>query len=504
MLNKEISNRLRAGSLVILVEEPDELLAVESAKIAAKAFEPVTTASAADSDVADKIAAHKTGKGTLIISDFLRAYGNNPVLMRLVREVALQQRTTKEIDDEERPGKKKKIVEPYSRLILIEVPGVEVPTALRSDIEYLIPKIPSVMELKSELADFVKQHDAKVNGGKEGEHAVASAVAGLPRHEAARLFARCWIEKQALDPVWLRKEKAERVAERLGGALTFVDTDVPSVGGLGGLKAWLGTRRKAFGTEDAKKFGLPEPKGVLILGIPGTGKSLTSKTLARDWGLPLLKLDAGKLFGSLVGQSEAQTRQAIEAAEACAPCILWIDEIEKGLSSGGQDGGTSQRVFGSLLTWLQDKEAPVFVVATANAIDGLPPELLRKGRFDEIFFVDLPTETERMDIARIHVERHGRKAKDLKPSEIAANTAGFSGAEIEQVILDGMFTAYDQDRDVTLSDILHAAKDTVPLSKTMEGKVTALREWVKGRAKPAASVVTPESAPSHRRAGIAA
>ncbi len=488
MLNKEISNRLRAGALVILVEESDELLAVESAKIAAKAFEPITTASAADQDVMDKIAAHKSGEGTLIVSDFLRSYGNNPVATRLVREISLQQREK---------GKT------FSRLILVEVPGLDVPASLRSDIEYLIPKIPTVAELKSELADFVKQHDAKVGGGKEGEHAVASAVAGLPRHEAARLFARCWVENKSLDPVWLRTEKAARVSERLSGALTFVNTDVPPVGGMVGLKTYLNARRKAFGTEDAKKFGLPEPKGILLLGIPGTGKSLTPKTLGRDWGLPLIRFDIGKLFGSLVGQSESQTRQAIEAVEACAPCICWIDELEKGLSSGGNDGGTSQRVLGTILTWLQDKSAPVYVVATANSVENLPPELLRKGRFDEIFFVDLPTQDERLEIARIHVERHGRKATVLKPSEIAAATTGFSGSEIEQVIIDAMFTAYDQDRDVTLADILHSVKNTVPLSKTMEHKVTGLREWAKGRAKPAArETAAPVAGP--RRAGVAA
>lgn len=487
MLNKEIGNRLRAGALVVLVEESDELLAVESAKIAAKAFEPITTASASDQDVMDKIAAHKSGDGTLIVSDFLRSYGNNPVAARLVREVALQQREK---------GK------PFSRLILVEVPGLDVPASLRSDIEYLIPKIPTINELKSELADFVKQHDAKVSGGKEGEHAVASAVAGLPRHEAARLFARCWVENKNLDPVWLRTEKAARVSERLSGALTFVNTDVPPVGGMDGLKNYLGARRKAFGTEDAKKFGLPEPKGILLLGIPGTGKSLTPKTLGRDWGLPLIRFDIGKLFGSLVGQSESQTRQAIEAVEACAPCICWIDELEKGLSSGGNDGGTSQRVLGTILTWLQDKTAPVYVVATANSVANLPPELLRKGRFDEIFFVDLPTHDERLEIARIHVERHGRKITVLKPSEIATATAGFSGSEIEQVIIDGMFTAYDQDRDVTLADILQSVKGTVPLSKTMEGQVTHLREWAKGRAKPAArEMATPVAGP--RRAGVA-
>lgn len=487
MLNNEISNRLRSGALVILVEESDELLAVESAKIAAKAFEPVVTASAADQDLVAKIEAHKSGEGTLILSDVIRAFGNNPVIARLIREVALQQREK---------GK------PFSRLILIEVPGVEVPPAIRSDIEYLIPKIPTVQELKSELADFVKQHDAKVAGGKEGEHAIASAVAGLPRHEAARLFARCWIEKQALDPVWLRKEKAARVSERLSGALTFVDTDTPNVGGMAGLKTWLSARRKAFGTEDAKKFGLPEPKGILLLGIPGTGKSLTPKTMGREWGLPLVRFDVGKLFGSLVGQSESQTRQAIEAVEACAPCICWIDEIEKGLSSGGNDGGTSQRVLGTILTWLQDKTAPVFVVATANSVENLPPELLRKGRFDEIFFVDLPTHDERVEIARIHVERHGRKVGTLKPVDIATQTAGFSGSEIEQVIIDGMFTAYDQDRDVTLADVLASVKNTVPLSKTMETKVTGLREWANGRAKPAArEKIVPVAGP--RRVGVA-
>lgn len=500
MLHHEISNRLRAGALVVLVEEPDELLAVESAKIAAKAFEPVTTASAADPDVLDKIAAHKSGEGTLIVSDVIRSYGNNPVAARLIREVALQQRAAEEGQDEN--GRKTKRVKPYSRLILVEVPGVEVPAAIRSDIEFLIPKIPTVQELKSELSDFVKQHDAKIAGGKEGEHSIASAVAGLPRHEAARLFARCWIEKQALDPVWLRKEKAARVSERLGGALTFVDTDCPNVGGMTGLKSWLGARRKAFCTEDAKKFGLPEPKGLLLLGIPGTGKSLTPKSMGRDWGLPLVRFDIGKLFGSLVGQSESQTRQALAAVEACAPCICWIDEIEKALSSGGNDGGTSMRVLGTILTWLQDKTAPVFVVATANSVANLPPELLRKGRFDEIFFVDLPTEAERLEIARIHVERHNRKVTTLKPSEIAKATTGFSGSEIEQVIIDAMFSAYDQDRDVTLEDVLKSIQNTVPLSKTMETQVTHLREWAKGRAKPAAQEKTAQVA-GPRRVGAA-
>lgn len=491
MLSQDINKRLRSGGLVILVEESDEFLAVGSAKLAAVGYQPITFASAADQDVIDKITAHRAGNGTLIVSDFLRAYGNNPIAARVIREVALQQ------------AEKDK---PSSRLILIEVPGVDVPAAIRSDIEYIVPAIPDVRELKNELKDFINQHDVKIHGGANGDefkHSVAASVAGLPRHEANRLFCRCIIEEGKLSPVWLRREKAARVAERLGGALTFVDTDTPSVGGLGGLKTWLAARRKAFGTEEAKKYGLPEPKGVLLLGMPGTGKSLTAKTVAREWGLPLLKLDAGKLFGSLVGQSEAQTRQAIEAAEACSPCILWIDEIEKGLAGGGGlDGGTSQRVFGTLLTWLQEKTKPVFVVATANAIDGLPPELLRKGRFDEIFFVDLPTIDERVDIVRIHVLRHGRDVKVIKPIEIAKATDGFSGAEIEQAIIDGMFSSYDQDRDVRLDDILNVIKNTAPLSKTMEAKLTALRQWSKGKAKPAAAPVAEVLPSAPRRVGV--
>lgn len=484
MIHREINNRLRAGAIVVLVEDPDEALALESAKVAAKQFLPITVKSAADQDSLDTLEKHKAGDGTLILCDFLRAFGNNPVAVRMIREVALQQRTDKK---------------PFSRLILIEVPGVEVPPALRGDIEYLIPSMPDVKALRSELDDFLKLQDIKLPGNGETRHAIAAAVAGLSRHEAMRLFSRCWVDKQNLDTVWLRTEKATRVSERLGGALTFVDTNTPDIGGMSSLKSWLDSRQGAFGSEKAKEFGLPEPKGVLFLGPPGTGKSLTAKTTARRWGVPLLRLDAGKLFGSLVGQSESQTRQAIEAAEACAPCVLWIDEIEKGLSQGGLDGGTSQRVFGTMLTWLQEKTKPVFVVATANDVSGLPPELLRKGRFDEIFFVDLPSLNERFEIVKIHLAQRNRNGIDAK--QIATATEGFSGAEIEQAIIEGMFTAFSKERDVKLSDILDAIKGTVPLSKTMEAKIKALKSWADGRAKMASAPVSVEvgTEPSSRR-----
>lgn len=468
-IHKEINNRLRAGSLVILVEDHDEALALESAKVAAKQFLPITVKTAADSDVADVLAGHKAGDGTLILCDFVRSYGNNPMFVRMIREVALQVRADNK---------------PFSRLILIEVPGVVVPESIRGDIEYLIPKMPDVADLCAELDEFIKNQDITLPGGMETRNELATAVAGLSRHEAMRLFSRCWVELgQKLDAVWLRKEKATRVSERLGGALTFVDTNTPDIGGMDELKVWLNQRKDAFGSEKAKEFGLPEPKGLMMVGPPGAGKSLASKTIARLFGSPLIRLDVGKLFGSLVGQSEAQVRNAIEAAEACAPCVLWIDEIEKGLSSGGLDGGTSQRVFGTLLTWLQEKVKPVFVVGTANDVSSLPPELLRKGRFDEIFVVSLPTLRERHEIAKIHLERRKRTGIDAK--QIATATAGFSGSEIEQAIIEGMYKAFASKRDVKLTDILEAVRGTVPLSNTMKEKLDALKAWSTGRTKAA-------------------
>lgn len=489
MLNKDISSRLRAGALVVLVEDADELIARKAAELAGKQFQPVVLSTAADPEVLTKIEAHRKGEGTLILSDVLRAHGQNPVVTRLIREIALQ----------EPPDGKKP-----SRLILIEVPGVQVPEALRSDIEYIRPKVPTVKELKEELSAFAKAQDAKLPDA-ETRHEVASSVAGLPRHEAFRLFCRSWAEKAELDVVWLRREKATRIAERLGGALTFVDTDCPDVGGADILKDWLKSRQNAFLSEAARKYGLPEPKGVLLLGAPGNGKSLTVKDIGKSWGLPLLRLDAGKLYGSLVGQSESQTRQAIEAAEACAPCILWIDEIEKGFGNGGGlDGGTSQRVFGTLLTWLQEKTAAVFVAATANSIEALPPEMLRKGRFDEIFFVDLPNVTERFEIAKIHLLRRGRDPKKVNANQIAGVTEGFSGAEIEQAIIDALFTAYnDEGREVTTQDVLEAVKATVPLSKTMKDKIDGLRAWAKGRAKLASTPLGLNSNEEVRRVGVA-
>lgn len=486
-LQRSILDRLRAGALVVLVEEADEILALGASDMAAKAIstDGLTVVSILDPDFMEKFTAHKdSGRGTMVVSDLLRSMGNDPSVVRRIREFALMQREA-----------------PRPRLILIESPGVTVPEALKGDIEYIIPPLPNVEELKQELELFIAGQKITLEGNGENRHAIAQALTGLARHEAFRLLGRCWTEEKKLDCAWLRRAKAERITERLSGALTFVDADGADVGGQESLVNWLATRGKAFASQKAKEYGLPEIKGLLVTGIPGTGKSLFVKHTAKTIKLPLLRLDVGKLFGSLVGQSESQVRQAIEAAEACSPCVLWIDEIEKGLGGmkgTGGDGGTSQRVFGTILTWLQEKKKPVFVVATANKVNDLPPELLRKGRFDEIFFVDLPTAEEREAIATIHVVMRKRDVKVLDPKVIAAACDGFSGAEIEQAIVDGMFGAYAENREVTLDDIKAAAKGTMPLSKMMAEDIKALRKWAEGRARMAGKVVAPTKAAFQR------
>ena len=261
------------------------------------------------------------------------------------------------------------------------------------------------------------------------------------------------------------------------------------MGGLENLKAWLTAREDAFG-EPARRFGLPAPKGLLLLGVQGCGKSLTAKAIAASWRLPLLRLDMGRIFSGLVGSSEENVRKAIKVAESVAPAVLWVDEIEKGLSgaggSGNLDSGVTQRVFGALLTWLQEKTSPVFVVATANRIDALPPELLRKGRFDEIFFIDLPAAPEREEIFRIHLQRRGRDPAggfDLK--QLGSLTDGYSGAEIEQAVVAGLFFAFHGKTQLTQAHLTQAIAETLPLSTTMSEEIDRLRVWAKTRTRPA-------------------
>ncbi|MBD2862922.1 AAA family ATPase [Paenibacillus oceani] len=255
------------------------------------------------------------------------------------------------------------------------------------------------------------------------------------------------------------------------------------------MKAWLNKRNDSW-SEEAVRYGLSAPKGVLLTGVPGCGKSLVAKAVSSLWTLPLLRLDVGKLFGMWIGTSESKMRSAIQMAEAIAPCVLWIDEIEKGFRGVGAigDSGTANRVFGTFLTWMQEKTKMVFVIATANDISGLPPELMRKGRFDEIIFVDLPNAEERRQIVRLHLQKRLKKLLDeAEIDTIVRKTDGFSGAELEQVILSGLFEAFAERRDVVMQDILQAVQATVPLSVTQTEKIDALRKWAQERAIPATS-----------------
>ena len=325
------------------------------------------------------------------------------------------------------------------------------------------------------------------------ESALANSL-GLTTTEAENVFALSLVETAAISPTIIAREKANTLKRNGLIEVVAAVTGLDDIGGLDHLKEWLKRRSGAFGAS-AKAYGLPAPKGLLIVGIPGTGKSLNAKATAGAFGLPLLRLDMGCVFGGVVGQSEANLRAVIQTAEAIAPCVLWIDEIEKGFSgsksSGSTDGGTSSRVFGSFLSWMQEKDKPVFVVATANDVSKLPPEFLRKGRFDEMFFVDLPHVTERAQIWDIVIKRHGRKPTDYDTVALARACEQYTGAEIEAVFIDAMHEAFVEGREPGPADIISAMTNTVPLAQLMDGQITSLRHWAKGRARTAAAAGNP-------------
>jgi SpoVK/Ycf46/Vps4 family AAA+-type ATPase len=287
-------------------------------------------------------------------------------------------------------------------------------------------------------------------------------------------------------PETIVEEKKQII--RKSGILEYFNSDenVGSIGGNDVLIKWAIQRKNAF-TEKARKFGIPYPKGIILSGIPGCGKSLFCKIIANIWGFPLLRMSMDKVFEGTVGSSERNMKRVLDIAEAVSPCILWIDEIEKALSGLGSsnvsDGGTTSRVCGIFLSWLQENKLPVFVAGTANDISALPPELLRKGRFDEIWFVDLPNHEERKEIFKIHISKRRRKVKDFDLDALVDSSETFTGAEIENAIVSGLFDAYDENTELTTEHIKNNLEQTIPLSSTMEDKIISLRNWAKGKAK---------------------
>jgi SpoVK/Ycf46/Vps4 family AAA+-type ATPase len=340
--------------------------------------------------------------------------------------------------------------------------------------------LPDASEIKTEIQRLLAATGQSLNN-KVLDELVRSAQ-GLSLERIRRVLGRAIAshgEIQSEDVELILEEKRQSI--RQTQILEFYPTTerISDIGGLDNLKDWLLRRGGAF-TERARQYGLPHPRGLLLVGIQGTGKSLTAKAIAHHWHLPLLRLDVGRLFGGLVGESESRTRQMIQLAEALAPCILWIDEIDKafsGIDSKG-DAGTTSRVFGTFINWLAEKKSPVFVVATANNIQALPPEMVRKGRFDEIFFVGLPSQEERKAIFEVHLSRlrpHNLKSYDL--DRLAYETPDFSGAEIEQTLIEAMHIGFSQNRDFTTDDILEAASQIIPLARTAQEQIQFLQDW---------------------------
>jgi hypothetical protein len=427
-----------------------------------------------------------TEPSLVVLKDF-HPFLNDPGVIRALRELAQELKST------------------FTTVILLS-PVLSIPTELEKEVSVVDVPLPTYRELFALFKEIVGVVRA---GGKavveltklEADQIIKAAL-GLTLSEAENAFAKAIADDGRLDAgaIQLVLEEKRQVIRKSGLLEYFpADDDLGAIGGLQNLKTWLLHRTAAFG-EAARKFGLPAPKGLLLLGVQGCGKSLTAKAIASTWKMPLLRLDMGRIFSGLVGSSEENLRRAIRVVEGVAPAVLWVDEIEKGLSgtgsSGVTDSGVTARVFGALLTWLQEKTAPVFVVATANKIESLPPELLRKGRFDEIFFIDLPSEDERREIFRIHLQRRNRDPQTFDLETLPKLASGFSGAEIEQAIVAALYHAFGEGGELTSAHVARAVQETFPLSATMAEEIERLRTWAKERTRAASALPAPAPAPS--------
>lgn len=404
--------------------------------------------------------------GIWILED-VHHFFQDPKFLRWIRELARQN---------------------HSYVLLVSVTG-SLPIDLQKEVPTVRIQLPGANTLKI----ICEQTANELGIDVVDDERIWNAVRGMTVMEAKIAFGRVGIQYQQLGidaiPALVQEKKRiieqSRIFEFHAHNAKFGD-----IGGLDLLKDWLQKRGRAF-SSDARSFGLESPKGVLLLGVQGCGKSLIAKSIAATWQLPLLRFDMGKIFGGVVGESEGNMRMALELATTLAPCILWIDEIEKGLAGMGSsdqtDGGTTARVVGSFLTWMQEKKEEVFVVATANRIDSLPPELLRKGRFDEIFFVDLPSAQAREEILSIHLRKKQRDPSEYNLPQLAKVAQGFSGAELEEAIKEALFEAYSEGKELQDSHIITAIERTYPLSQTMSEMIVNLRKWARVRARPACS-----------------
>jgi len=432
-----------------------------------------------------------TGRTVLVMRDlhqWARSSGGDPILLRQLRNMHREMQA---------------LPPSTARAVIVVTPSAEIPSDLRGCATVVDWPLPDRAEIEALLGEQL----SALREGSEGRNLTGDALAlavdsavGLSEDEATNCFALSLVRSKVVDPATVAKEK-KRIISRIAG-LSWHDPDprgLAAVGGLDVLKGWLTTRRSAFSPK-AKAYGLPTPKGCMIVGIPGTGKSLTAKALAAAWQVPLIRWDVGAMRSKYVGDSEANVRRVIQILESLGQCVLWLDEIEKALAgaTGPQgDGGVASDALGTILSWMQERTCPVFVVATANDVRSLPPELLRKGRFDEVWWVDLPTREERMAIASASLRAFERTLSEDDMGEIADATDGFVGAEIAAIIPDALFAAFaDGERPLNVGDVVTAARAVTPLSHTAKERITELRDWAKGRARAAS---TPEAVAAGRK-----
>lgn len=415
------------------------------------------------------------GDGLFLLKDFHK-YLDEDIIVRKIRDLTAQFRRAR-------------------RSMIISAPVVDLPIELEKDTARFSLGLPDETEL-GQLAvvtvrDLMEKHRIQNELTQDQMPGVVRALRGLTRDEARRVLTQAVLGNSRFDLGTIdhiREAKSKLVKDQ--GVLEFIELDqgFDSVGGLARLKAWLQKRRGAL-TPEGVRFGLAPPKGMLIMGVQGCGKSLCAKAAAKEWNLQLLRFDSSSLFEKFVGESEKNLRKSLQVAEAVAPSALWIDEIEKMFPRAGasseSDGGLSVRIFGTFLTWMQEKKAAVFVVATSNDISVLPPELLRKGRFDEIFFVDLPGPDERKTIFAIHLTRRKQDTARFDVARLSAAAEGFSGAEIEQAITSALYSAFAQRAGLSTDMVLKEIQSTYPLSVTMKERIDHLRDWARKRAVPA-------------------
>src|SRR5246127_5020010 len=415
-------------------------------------------------------------EAAFILKD-LHRHMEDPVVVRRLRDVGQKFATNR-------------------RTVILTAPKISIPPELASLVEYLSLPLPDRQRLRQIVDEVLvrisKTHTLQRRLDAAGLDAMADNLRGLTEEEAERAISQALVTRYALCPETVTDVlEAKKALLRRSEMLEFVEVSdtLASVGGLDNLKRFLAQRRDSW-EEKARAFGLDPPRGVIILGVQGCGKSMCARAIASEWKLPLVKFDTAAVYDKYIGETEKRIQRVFQVAEGLAPCVLWIDELEKvfagsGPDSASADAGVSSRLLASFLSWMQDRKAPVFVAATCNNVNVLPPELIRKGRFDELFFVDLPSMAERKQIFTIQLAKRKRNPADFNLDQIASAARGFSGAEIESVVQTALYAAYSQKQQLATEHLLDAIRGTVPLSTTRAEEIEALRDWARTRAVPA-------------------